>query len=249
MIPLMDDVPSRRPPVATVGLILANALVFALELSLPRDSLEGFLELFGIVPARFTHPAWAEAVGFPIDSYWPFLSSMFLHGGWLHIVGNMWSLWLFGDNVEDRMGHGRFLVFYLLCGIVSGIAHTFANPTSTAPALGASGAIAGVFGAYFLLFPHARLVMMFPVIFYPVFFEVPAFFYLGFWFLTQLFSSVASLSVRQAGTEAGGIAWWAHVGGFGAGIVLFGLFLDRRRRPLAPDEGELEQAWMRRHAR
>jgi len=143
------------------------------------------------------------------------------------------------------MGSARFVVFYLACGIAAGVSHLYANPLSTLPALGASGAIAGVFGAYFLLFPRARLVMVFPVLFYPLFFEVPSLFYLGFWFLTQLFSGTAALTSAQQSVEAGGIAWWAHVGGFLAGVVLFRFFLDRRWRPLDDGEIELEQAWMR----
>ncbi len=131
--------------------------MFLLEISLPEQGLERLFYLFGIVPARYTHPEWAAYVGFPVDDYWPFLTSMFLHGGWLHILANMWTLWIFGNNVEDRMGPGRFLLFYLTCGIAAGVVHLMTNPTSTVPTVGASGAIAGVMGAYFVLFPHAQV--------------------------------------------------------------------------------------------
>jgi membrane associated rhomboid family serine protease len=239
MFPIRDSVPSLSVPVVTRALIFINVLVFFFELTLPRESLEHFVYLFGLVPARFSHPDWAEAVGFPVDNYWPILTHQFLHGGWFHIIANMWTLWIFGDNVEDRMGPVRFAIFYLLCGTIAGLTHLFTNPDSTVPSVGASGAIAGVLGAYLLFFPTARLVVMFPIFFFPFFFEVPAVLYLVIWFLTQLFSGTASLAGPQ---QVGGIAWWAHVGGFIAGMLLCGLFA-RKRRPLQPDEYALEWAW------
>src|SRR5713226_2329552 len=158
MIPIRDTIPHRHTPVATWSLIAVNAFVFLFfEVAQPPADVERFLYLFGLVPARFANPGWAEGVGFPIHTYWPFLTTMFLHGGWLHIIGNMWFLYLFGDNVEDRMGSLRFLAFYLLCGLAAGIVHVVTNPTSTVPAVGASGAIAGVMGAYVALFPRARI--------------------------------------------------------------------------------------------
>ena len=168
---------------------------------------------------------------------------MFLHGGWAHIIGNMWTLWIFGDNVEDRMGPVRFTVFYILCGLVAGVVHWFTNPHSAVPTVGASGAIAGVMGAYFVLFPHARVVVMVPVFFYPLFFEVPAVTYLLFWALSQVFSG--TMAIAGPG-EVGGVAWWAHVGGFTAGLVLHALFVQPRRtiRRLQPDEYGSERAWM-----
>jgi membrane associated rhomboid family serine protease len=208
-----------------------NVYVFIRELAMPPDSTEQFIYLFGLVPARFTHPDWAARVGFP-RTYWPFFSTMFLHGGWLHIIGNMWVLWIFGDNVEDRMGPVRFLIFYLLCGLAAGVVHVLTNPGSRVPAVGASGAIAGVMAAYFVLFPRARIVAMFPILFYPVFFQVPAFLYLGFWFFMQFFSGTLAIATHR---EVSGIAWWAHVGGFGAGILTFSLFLrPREARPAVP---------------
>ena len=233
MIPIRDTIPRQHFPFAVWALVAVNVYVFIRELALPPDSTEQFIYLFGLVPARFTHPDWAARVGFP-HTYWPFFSTMFLHGGWLHIIGNMWVLWIFGDNVEDRMGPARFLIFYLLCGLAAGVVHVLTNPGSRVPAVGASGAIAGVMAAYFVLFPRARIVAMFPILFYPVFFQVPAFLYLGFWFLTQFFSGTLAIATQR---EVSGIAWWAHVGGFGAGILTFALFLrPRETRPAVPGD-------------
>src|SRR5881296_1726064 len=179
MFPIQDSVPSRSVPVVTRALILINVLVFFFELMLPRQGVEQLFYIFGLVPARFTHPDWAAYVGFPVDSYWPILTHQFLHGGWLHIIANMWTLWIFGDNVEDRMGSVRFVIFYLLCGLAGNVLHLFMYPGSDIPTLGASGAIAGVLGAYFVMFPTARVIVLFPVLFIPFFFELPAVLYLG----------------------------------------------------------------------
>ena len=242
MIPIQDTVPRRSPPLVTYVLIMVNTAVFLFELWLPEPQLERLLYLFGMVPARYSHPEWAAALGFPLDDYWPFLTSMFLHSGWLHFLGNMWFLWLFGDNVEDRMGPWRFLAFYLLCGLAAGLTHWFTNQHSTVPAIGASGAIAGVMGAYLVMFPLARIVAVVPIFFYPAFVEIPAFFYLLFWFFMQFFSGTLSLVAPSAG---GGVAWWAHVGGFAAGIVLLPLFRRSRRhyRRFMRDELGWEGAW------
>src|SRR6059058_5071395 len=161
MFPIKDSVPSHSVPVVTRALILINFLVFFFELMLPQQSVEQIFYLFGIVPARFTHPDWAASVGFPIDNYWPLLTHQFLHGGWFHVIANMWTLWIFGDNVEDWMGPGRFVIFYVLCGTIAGSTHLLTNPDSTVPSVGASGAIAGVLGAYLLFFPTARLLFYF----------------------------------------------------------------------------------------
>jgi membrane associated rhomboid family serine protease len=243
MIPLRDTIPSRQVPVVTWALISVNVLVFLFELSLSPEELEAFIHLFGIVPARYSHPEWAMAVGFPIDSYWPFVTSMFLHGGFLHVIGNMWSLWIFGDNVEERMGRSRFLIFYLLTGLIAGITHYYTNIDSTIPTVGASGAIAGVLGAYFLLFPHARIIVLVPIFIFPFFFEVPAVLYLFFWFLSQVFAgTLEGLNPKTVG----GVAVWAHAGGFVAGMVLHRLFLlprDDAPRPFQRDESGVEGAW------
>jgi len=223
-------------PIGTWLLIALNAAVFALELMLPGDELALVCYRFGVVPAR----AAAADGGFSLGSYVPFLTSMFLHGGWIHLIGNVWTLWIFGDNVEDRMGTLHFLAFYVFCGVLAGLVHTLTNPAATVPAIGASGAIAGVLGAYFLLFPTARIVILFPILIYPLFFELPAFFYLGFWFLTQV--SSGTLAIHGAPGEAAGVAWWAHIGGFGAGMATFGLFLKRGRR-------RRKDAWLSRSRR
>lgn len=243
MLPIKDTIPNRTVPVVTRALIAVNVVVFMFELTLSPSQLEDFFYLYGIVPARYSHPAWAAWIGFPVDDYWPFITSMFLHGGWLHIIGNMWTLWIFGDNVEERMGRLRFLLFYLLTGIAAGMTHWFTNTDSTIPTVGASGAISGVLGAYFIMFPHSRIITFFPVLFMPVFFEVPAVVYLFVWFLTQLWSGVLAGLTSDA---VKGVAWWAHIGGFVAGILLHRLFcLPKCLRPrrFERDEYGIEGAW------
>lgn len=227
MFPVRDTIPSRNPPIVTWALIIANVCLFVFQLTLPDRQLERLMYLFGIVPLRYTQPDWATWVGFPADNYWPFVTSMFLHGGWLHLISNMWTLWIFGDNVEDRMGPLRFLAFYLICGVLSGVTHLITNPGSQVPTIGASGAIAGVLGAYFLLFPKARVLCVFPILFYPLFVVLPAFVYLLIWFMMQFFSG--ALSLLEPG-QAGGIAWWAHIGGFVAGVALYRRFLSKSER-------------------
>jgi membrane associated rhomboid family serine protease len=233
MFPIRDTVPSRHVPVATWLLIAANTVVFLYQLALPDAAQQQLIYVFGIVPARFTHPDWASSVGFPPESLWPFVTSQFLHGGFLHILANMWTLWIFGDNVEDRMGPLRFVAFYLLCGVASGMLHWMTNPDSTLPTIGASGAIAGVLGAYLRLFPRARILTLIPIFIFPFFFELPAFFYLGFWFLTQLLNGTFSIG---GATAAQGVAWWAHVGGFLAGLAVCPIFLRRARAGPGPPQ-------------
>lgn len=223
-------------------LVGLNTLFFAMELGLSEAALTRVFYLLGVVPARYADPMWASWVGLP-HSYWPFVTSAFLHGGWLHIISNMWALLLFGDNVEERMGGARFLVFYLLSAVASNIVHVLLNADSTVPAVGASGAIAGVMGAYLFLFPRSRIIVLLPVLFIPLFFEVPAIVYLGVWFYSQLFSGVLSLAEPA---DVGGIAWWAHVGGFAAGVLLHRLFLlpkTQRPRSRQPDEWCIEEVW------
>jgi len=163
---------------------------------------------------------------------------MFLHGGWLHLIMNMWTLWLFGPTIEDRLGRGSYLAFYLACGVAAAVAHVVFNPSSTVPALGASGAIAGVLGCYLRLFPWARVIVLVPVLFLPLFFEVPAFLFIGLWFLIQVLQGTAELLTASTGA---GVAWWAHVGGFVAGLALGPLLLrsERRYRVYYADEGVL----------
>jgi membrane associated rhomboid family serine protease len=235
MFPIRDSVRSESVPVVTRGLVLVNAPVFLMELTFRGVAREKLFYLFGLVPARFTHPGWAESVGFPVHNYWPLITHQFLHGGWFHVISNMWALLIFGDNVEDRMGLFRFLIFYLLCGVAAGLTQMFSSPNSTIPSVGASGAIAGVLGAYLLLFPRARVEVVMPIWFYPFFFELPAVLYLGFWFLSQLFSGTMALANPN---QVGGIAWWAHVGGFVVGMLLCGLFVRRRSKPQAEELSE-----------
>ena len=211
MIPLRDVIPSRTPPVVTTAIIIVNALVFVFELTLTDPQLRALFGQFGLVPARLVLPT--------------VLTSMFLHGGWLHVIGNMWCLWIFGDNVEDRMGHMRFLVFYLLCGALAAAGQVLVNPGSLVPTVGASGAIAGVMGAYLVLYPRSRILTLIPVFVFIQIIEIPAIYFLLFWFVIQFFSGVGSLAT-SAGEAAGGIAFWAHVAGFVAGTL--GVLLFRR---------------------
>jgi membrane associated rhomboid family serine protease len=243
MIPIQDTVPRKNPPIATRLIILLNCLVFLFELTMPQHMVVQFFYRFGLVPARYSHPEWALWLGLPVDDYFTFLTSMFIHGGWIHLIGNMWALWIFGDNAEDRMGAVRFLFFYLSCGIAAGLVRWFANPHSTLPVVGASGALAGVIGAYFFLFPSARIIVLLPVLFVPLFFELPAVVYLGIWALTQVFGGTLS-SVGPG--DVSGIAWWGHVGGFCAGILLHFLFVKRGSayRRLSRDEYGIEGAWV-----
>ncbi len=217
MIPLRDDVPSRTIPFVTIGLIVANALVFAHELLLAREGhVQAFFASFALTPA---HVVYASSP----SVYSTVFTSMFLHEGWLHIIGNMWYLWIFGDNVEDSVGHFRFILFYLLCGIGAAAAQVAISPESTTPMIGASGAISGVLGAYLLLFPRARVFTLFPIWIFIRFIEVPAVLILVLWFGLQLLSGWAALGSSQEG----GVAFWAHVGGFLAGMILILPFKKR----------------------
>lgn len=220
MIPLRDDIPSRAFPVGTVLIILVNLLVFLYESTLTPEQLEDVVTLYGLVPSQLAgltgQPVGAVAVTAKNS-----LTSMFLHGGWLHLIGNMWFLWIFGDNVEDRMGHFRFLLFYLTCGVLAGVVHLAFNWGSPIPSVGASGAVAGVLGAYLVSYPFARILTLIPLfLVWPVA-RLPALVVLGAWFILQLVSGGAALG--EAST-AGGVAWWAHIGGFLAGLTLVGAF-------------------------
>ncbi len=219
MIPIRDTIPSSRVPVVTYLLIAANLGIFFYEVSL-GESLPPFLERYALIPARFLGGALSfREILTPV-------TAMFLHGGWMHVLGNMLYLYIFGDNVEDTLGHGRFLLFYLACGVASFAVQTGFQPISSVPNLGASGAIAGVLGAYIFLFPRARVVTLLPLFVFFTFVEIPAVVFLGIWFLIQFLSGTASLG-RAADT--GGVAWWAHVGGFLAGVVFLKLFTFRGR--------------------
>jgi len=234
LIPLRDDVPSRTVPFVNYALIAINGLAFFLELSM-GPGLERFIRQSAVVPARFTgadHSLQiAEVVTTTLDPSLggTVLLSMFLHGGWAHFLGNMLYLWIFGDNVEDRMGHVKYAVFYLLCGWAASYAHIASSPVSTLPSIGASGAIAGVLGAYVTLYPHARVVTLIPLVFIIEIVQIPAVFFLGFWFVQQFL--YGTLSLTQNTAQTGGVAWWAHIGGFAAGFALVWLFQNRKRRP------------------
>jgi membrane associated rhomboid family serine protease len=210
MIPLRDVIPSRTFPFINIAIIVVNAVAFLFELSLSDAGLQPFLQTFAVVPGDFLWPT--------------LLTSMFIHAGWLHFLGNMLYLWIFGDNVEDRLGHFRYLVFYLVCGVVAGVSHIYMNPTSMLPTLGASGAIAGVMGAYLVLYPHSRVLTLIPLfLFYMRVIEVPAVVFLGIWFVIQFLTGTAG-----AGAESGGVAVWAHVAGFLAGVAWVLIFRARR---------------------
>ena len=222
MIPLKDMNPRLSTPFVTLLIVVANVLVFFYQLSLPPPAEMSFIYTFGMIPARL--PAALGSASIPlVQALSPLLTSMFLHGGWLHIIGNMWFLWIFGDNIEDAMGHFGYLAFYLICGIGAGLAHTFANLGSTVPSVGASGAISGVMGAYIVLYPKARVLTLVPLVFFFFTVQLPAFVILGYWFLIQFVSGV----LTAGGPNTGGTAWWAHIGGFLLGIVLVHVF--RRR--------------------
>lgn len=219
MIPLRDSVRSRHVPIVTWLIVAANTVVFLFSLMLNNAQLQGFVNTFAFIPASWqTNPIWWGISLF---------TSMFLHGGWLHFISNMWILIIFGDNVEDRMGPLGFLIFYLLGGLAAGLLQFVFLPVSTIPTLGASGAIAAVMGAYIVLYPNARVVTLIPLFFFFTTVNIPAFLYLGIWFVTQFFSGVAALGQ----VTMGGVAWWAHIGGFVSGVLLVRAFLFRRSAP------------------
>jgi len=227
MIPLRDNIHTRVVPFVTYFLIGANIAAFLMELSL-GPNLERFIYIFGVVPQKVVNAALGAPELLPYAIV-PFFTSIFLHGGWLHLIGNMLYLYIFGDNVESTLGHFRYLVFYLGCGVAASLAHLLANPASNAPTIGASGAIAGVLGAYFLMFPRARVLTLVPIFFFIQIIEIPAILFLGLWFLIQFLSG--SMSYGSAAAAAG-VAWWAHIGGFavGAGYTLLRYRMIRERK-------------------
>ncbi len=217
MIPIRDTASAKVYPVVNMAIIGLNVLIFLWQPS-PGPALEHFFYLYGLVPARYTVP-WINQHFTTGQQVFSFFSFIFLHGGFLHILGNMWFLYIFGENVEGRLGPLRYLVFYLLCGVASGIAHFTFNSHANIPIIGASGAIAGVMGAYILLYPRARILTLIPIFIFPWFVEIPAFFFLGFWFVIQFINAAGS------GAHDSDIAWWAHVGGFLVGMLSVKLFL------------------------
>lgn len=221
MIPIRDTIPSNRLPVVNYLLVAANLGLFFYEISL-GENLAPFLERYAVVPARLLGGG-----GLSVRELLTPVSATFLHGGWMHLLGNMLYLYIFGDNVEDTLGHGRYLLFYIACGAASFAVQIGFQPVSAVPNIGASGAIAGVLGAYFLLFPRARVVTLLPLFIFFTTIEIPAVVFLGLWFLLQFLSGTVSLG-RAAAT--GGVAWWAHVGGFVAGVVFLKVFSIRGRK-------------------
>jgi len=233
MIPIRDTIPSKNYPIVNHTIIGINVVLYLFEMSQGAD-LNRFIYIYGLVPARYSVPQIASYFS-TFQQFFSLLSFMFLHGGFFHLLGNMWFLYIFGDNIEDRLGPFRYIAFYLLCGITSGLSHLVLNLHSNMPTIGASGAVAGVMGAYLILHPHAKILTLIPIIIIPWFIEIPAFFFLGLWFVLQF--------LNATGTHggAGGIAWWAHIGGFVFGIVFLKILLalpetgvtDRMRRVTA----------------
>jgi len=216
MIPIRDTIRSKNYPVVNISIIVLNVIFFLTELA-QGEGLNQFFYTYGLVPARYSIPSISSYFTFGQQAL-SFVSFMFIHGGFLHLLGNMWSLYIFGDNVEDRLGPFRYLLFYLLCGFASGVSHLVINWHSQVPTIGASGAIAGVMGAYMILYPKSRILTLIPIfLFFPIV-EIPAVFFLGIWFIFQFLSAASSVG-------QGGIAWWAHIGGFVFGIIFLRLFL------------------------
>jgi len=222
MLPLYDTVRSRKFPLINLTLVLANVLAFLYELQMDPAALKEFIFTWGLIPARFLSD--------PNTVWTTIFSSMFLHGGWFHIINNMWVLLIFGDNVEARMGKIRYLIFYLLSGLAAGLLQTYIQPTSSVPMIGASGAVAGVLGAYLILFPRSRIASLVPILFIFTIVEIPAMLFLIFWFVSQLYSGLGAI---QGGGESG-IAWWAHVGGFLFGVLMVSFFAIRKRTVYSP---------------
>jgi membrane associated rhomboid family serine protease len=215
MIPLKDKNPTRLFPYVNLTLIAANILVFFYEVS-QGPELSLIFDRFAVIPLNVVTALSGR--GIVVQPLQAFFTSMFLHGGWLHLGGNMLYLWVFGDNIEDKLGHLRYLVFYLIAGVFASAAYIYIDPHSLIPSVGASGAISGVLGAYILLFPKARIVTLIPIFIFLQFAELPAFVVIGLWFVLQFFNGLASLGYQTA--QSGGIAWWAHIGGFVAGMLL-----------------------------
>ena len=227
MFPIKDTIRARIFPVVNWALIAINVLVFLYEISLSRGQLDALIDQFGLVPAYIQ----------PLNplTWYPYLTHMFLHGGWIHLISNVWMLLIFGDNIEERLGSGRFLVFYLLGGVVAGMVQNMLGGNPNLPAVGASGAIAAVMGAYILFFPTARVNTLVLLIFVPLFVQIPALIFLGLWFISQLFSGLATIGAET--TASGGVAFWAHIGGFVFGLVAGRLFSLGRAQPRwYPDE-------------
>jgi membrane associated rhomboid family serine protease len=227
MIPIRDNAPKFSTPYVTYFLLALNVVVFLFELSLDPATRSAFLHQFGLVPAGLTGMAAGGASGSAVLTVF---TSMFLHASWLHLIFNMWALWIFGDNTEDYLGAFRYLGLYFGAGVAAALLHTAFNPDSTIPSVGASGAIGGVMGAYFVLYPSARVLTVIPLFIYWPLVWLPAWLVLGYWFVAQFLSGAATTIAYSEQTSGGGVAFWAHVGGFAAGAALIRLFPSRPRR-------------------
>lgn len=215
MIPLKDLNPRRSFPAVTLLLILANVVVFLHQETLPAHAYDAFVKTFALTPSHIKLALEGHRYS-PLQAFLPLFTCMFLHGGWLHIIGNMWFLWIFGDNVEDQFGHFGYLMFYIICGLGSGVSQVLFSWGSTVPSLGASGAISGVLGAYLVFFPRAKILTLVPLIIFFFTIHVPAYVFIGLWFAMNFLSGVGALGA----VNAGGVAWWAHVGGFLLGVLI-----------------------------
>ena len=220
MFPLRDSIICKTTPVVVLVLISANALVFLSQLSLSPAEFQMLLRDYAVIPARYFEPGWAWRNGLSPTDPVPFFTAMFLHSGWFHIIFNMWTLWIFGPALEDRLGHVRFILFYLLCGLAASFAHALIYPDSQVPVIGASGAIAGVIAAYAISFPSARLLVLVPLfLIVPLFIQIPALMFAVFWFVVQIVQGFFDATMPGIG----GIAWWAHIAGFMAGVIFIWL--------------------------
>ena len=228
MFPLRDNIPSFRKPYMTYIIIFVNTVIYLVQFILPSWLEEMFVYTYGFVPGAFLRSIRNSTL--TMEDFYPFFTSMFIHGNWGHLISNMWMLWLFGDNIEDRLGHFRFFLLYILSGFAAMLSHFVFYSSSPVPAIGASGAIAGVMGAYFVLFPYSRIITFVPVFFMPMFISIPAVIYLGIWFLIQFYNGTVSSIMGGRGS---GVAWWAHIGGFISGILLLKVLYTRKyRRPV-----------------
>ncbi|NOQ65766.1 MAG: rhomboid family intramembrane serine protease [Desulfobacterales bacterium] len=238
MFPLKDNIPARNFPYVNIGLIVVNSIFFIYGMS-NGQAFDQLIFTLGFIPARFL--AQQSETLFSPTGFLPVFSSMFLHANFIHLISNMWMLWIFGDNVEDCMGHGRYLLFFLLCGVASVFAQAISNPQSAIPMVGASGAISGVLGAYLLTYPNARILTLVPIVILFYIIELPAYFFLGFWFVIQLIQgSLYSLNSDQV--VGGGVAWWAHIGGFAAGVILLQVFRCKDwERPVVPSKRSIRR--------
>lgn len=263
MFPIRDNIPSRTTPIVNYSIIFICVIVFLMQLVSERVSTDGhhdLVERYGLIPLRVLHPHAQIVVSevhpfetpfgvelqkvrhrlprLPFSPWWTLLTCIFLHGGWLHIIGNMWFLYIFGDNVEDRIGHFRYILFYLGCGLAGSVIHLLTNLDSTLPTIGASGAIAGVMGAYFVFYPRARVLTLVPIVIFLTLIDLPAPVFLGVWFFIQFLQGLAPVTAA----DTGGVAWWAHIGGFAAGVIVaFAMIRSHTARPAVESRIDLRR--------